>query len=211
MIGLLGGTFDPIHFGHLRTSLEVMETLQLDQVRFIPAPRPRLREQPVISPEQRIEMVRLAIADQPEFELDLQELNREGPTYTIDTLRQTRTVIGDSVAMVLIMGSDAFAKFTQWHEWEQLSCLAHVAVMMRPNSELRAGDYPPGWLEDRLTDSSTVLSKTSAGKVIPIRVTQLAIAATEIRKRLQQGLSIRYLLPEPVREYIVKNRLYMNS
>ena len=141
MIGLLGGTFDPIHFGHLRTSLEVMEALNLEAIRFLPAPRPRLRDQPILSPEQRIEMVRLAISDQPGFELDVRELNREGPTYTVDTLRQIRADIGGSKALVLIMGSDAFAKLTQGYEWEKLIELSHIAVMMRPEGHLNADDF----------------------------------------------------------------------
>lgn len=208
MIGLLGGTFDPIHFGHLRPSLEVMEALDLEVIRFVPAPRPRLRDQPVISPEQRIEMVHLAISDQSGFELDTQELNREGPTYTIDTLRHCRADMGDSESLVLIMGSDAFAKLTHWHEWDKLIQLTHIAVMMRPDAMLNSGDFPSGWLMEHLTEVPGELTATPAGKVIKVPVTQLAISATDIRRRLLQGQSIRYLLPEPVRAYIEQNRLY---
>ena len=210
MIGLLGGTFDPIHFGHLRTSLEVMEALNLEAIRFLPAPRPRLRDQPILSPEQRIEMVRLAISGQPGFELDVRELNREGPTYTVDTLRQIRADIGGSKALVLIMGSDAFARLTQWYEWEKLIELSHIAVMMRPDAHLNAGDLPSGWLNEHLTEISGDLSQMPAGRVMTVSVTQLAISATDIRQRLRQGKSIRYLLPEPVLAYIEQHGLYRN-
>lgn len=211
MIGLLGGTFDPIHFGHLRTALEVKETLSLDEIRFIPAPRPQLRDQPQASTAHRVEMVRLAIQDQSGFVLDTSELQREGPSYTIDTLRQLRSDIGDKKPLVLIMGSDAFAKLTHWYEWEKLIELAHIAVMMRPDSKLDKFDFPAGWLKSHQTGDVGELVETSAGTVITVPVTQLAISATDIRKRLSEGLSVRYLLPESALDYIEHNGLYQSS
>lgn len=210
MIGLLGGTFDPIHFGHLRTALDVMEALDLEQVRFIPAPRPRLRDQPIASTDQRIEMLRLAIQDQSGFVLDACELHREGPSYTIDTLRHCRADVGDKESLVLIMGSDAFAKLTRWHEWENLFNYAHIAVMMRPESDLNESDFPAGWLKSHQISTVSLLGDTPAGKVITVPVTQLAISATDIRRRLGEGQSVRYLLPESVREYLEKHRLYLD-
>ena len=208
MIGLLGGTFDPIHFGHLRTALEVQETLAMDEVRFLPAPRPRLREEPLVSVEQRVEMVRLAIAGQASFRLDTQELDRAGPSRSIDTLKQTRDEIGTNEPLALIMGSDAFAKLPQWYQWERLLDLAHIVVMKRPDTSLNADDFPPGWLQAHMTESVNEAAEMPAGQVIPVQVTQLAISATAIRDQLQKRLSVRFLIPEPVREYIEANNLY---
>lgn len=208
MIGLLGGTFDPIHFGHLRTALEVQEAMGLDEIRFLPAPRPRLRNQPIISVEQRVEMVRLAIAGHAGFRLDTQELNREGPSRSIDTLKHTRQAIGDSEPLMLIMGSDVFAKLPLWHQWEQLIELAHIVVMMRPDVSLKADDFPNDWLEKYLTESPDESRELPAGRIFTVQVTQLAISATAIRHSLRQGLSARYLIPETVHEYIEENKLY---
>lgn len=208
MIGLFGGTFDPIHFGHLRPALDVMEFLSLDALRFIPANRPPLRDEPVVTSRQRIEMVKLAISKQPGFVLDTLELDRHGPSYTVDTLRLLREKLGGKIPLVLILGSDAFAKLPQWHAWEKLMELAHIAVMMRPDAALDESDFPDGWLAGRLTDSVSKFNRKPAGRIIAVPVTQLAISATDIRKRITASRSIRYLTPEPVCDYIEEYGLY---
>lgn len=208
MIGLLGGTFDPIHFGHLRPALDVMEALSLDVLRFIPAPRPPLRGEPVVTPQQRVEMVRLAITPQPGFDLDTRELDREGPSYTVDTLQALREELGEATPLVLLLGSDAFSRLPDWHKWERLPDLAHIAVMMRPDAVLDEGGFPDGWLQARLTDAAGALRERPSGCVITLPVTQLAISATDIRARLATGKSIRYLTPDAVCDYIADHRLY---
>jgi len=208
MIGLFGGTFDPVHFGHLRPALDVMEALSLDELRFIPAHSPPLRGEPVVTSVQRAEMVKLAIADLPGFVLDSSELEREGPSYTVDTLRFLRKKSGKKIPLVLLLGSDAFAKLTQWQEWEMITTLAHIAVMMRPDAALNDDDFPQGWLSQRLTDSHDLLRATAAGRITTVAVTRLAISATDIRERLAAGQSIRYLTPAAVCDYIEVQDLY---
>lgn len=208
MIGLFGGTFDPIHFGHLRPALDVMEALSLDALSFIPAHRPPLRGEPVVTSTQRVEMVKLAISKQPGFVLDTCELDREGASYTVDTLKLLREKLGGKIPLVLLMGSDAFAKLPQWHEWEELTEFAHIAVMMRPDAALDESGFPEGWLSERLTDSVGALRAEPSGKVFTVPVTQLAISATNIRERLAAGRSIRYLTPASVCDYIKEYGLY---
>ncbi|MGF1644191.1 MAG: nicotinate-nucleotide adenylyltransferase [Thiotrichales bacterium] len=206
MIGLFGGTFDPIHFGHLRTALDVQEALGLAAVRFIPARHPPHRAAPGVAPTQRAEMVRLALADQTDFVLDTLELDRLGPSYTIDTL--VASTASASSTLVLIMGADAFAGLPTWHRWEALLDYAHIAVMNRPGVALVADRFPKGWLERVLVTDSDALRTASFGHVINLPVTQLAISGTDLRTRVATGKSLRYLVPEAVRAYIEYHRLY---
>lgn len=208
MIGLFGGTFDPVHFGHLRPALDVMEFLSLDELRFFPAHRPPLRGEPAVTSTQRAEMVKLAISKQPGFVLDTSELDREGPSYTVDTLQLLREKSGKKMPLVLLLGSDAFSKLPLWYEWKKLTELAHIAVMMRPDVALDESDFPDGWLYERLTDTTDKLNIKPAGRIITVPVTQLAISATDIRQRSAAGRSIRYLTPAPVCDYIQEYALY---
>ncbi|HFD86753.1 MAG TPA: nicotinate-nucleotide adenylyltransferase [Gammaproteobacteria bacterium] len=208
MIGLFGGTFDPIHFGHLRPALEVMEKLSLDEVRFIPANIPPHRGQPEHSTEARAEMVALAIQGQPGFVLDACELKRDTPSYTVDTLSLLRQSLGGSTPFVLLLGSDAFAGLPSWHQWERLLQLTHIAVMTRPGEYPRKAQFPPGYLERRLVDNASDLRQQPAGSILRVPVTQLDISATMIRELLQQERSVRYLLPQSVVDHIHTHHLY---
>ena len=134
-IGLLGGTFNPIHFGHLRMAQELAESLNLDEVRFIPSANPPHKHAPLVSAEQRATMVRLAIADNPLFKFDDRELNRTGASFTIDTLVSLRDELGEKTSLVLIMGSDAFIKFDTWHRWQEIIKLCHIALVQRPDKK----------------------------------------------------------------------------
>jgi len=131
-IGILGGTFDPIHFGHLRMAQELAESLGLDEVRFIPAARPPHRAQPHGAAEARAEMVRLAISGNPRFVLDTREFERDGPSYMVDTLSCLRAEVGDDTPLCLLLGADAFLGLPTWHRWRELFQLAHVVVAHRP-------------------------------------------------------------------------------
>ena len=138
-IGVYGGTFDPIHYGHLRPALDVMTRLDLQEVRFIPCYQPVHREQPGTSAEDRCAMIALAIANQPRFKLDKRELVRQGPSYMVDTLaslRQEMMQHTPSPGLVLMMGLDAFKHFLSWHEWQKILTLAHIALMHRPGEHL---------------------------------------------------------------------------
>ena len=207
MIGIFGGTFDPVHFGHLRPALEVQQALGLNQVRFIPAGQPPHRETPYASTPQRLSMLRTAIDDQPGFVVDERELRREGPSYMVDTLASLREEVGQT-PLCLILGYDAFLGLPGWHQWNSLIELAHLVITHRP-----------GWNHDELDDAlqSLVkqcetgverLSEQAAGGLLFVPVTQLDISATIIREQIRAGQDIRYLLPDTVYRIIREQKLY---
>jgi nicotinate-nucleotide adenylyltransferase len=211
--GLLGGTFDPIHFGHLRMAEELAEVLGLDEVRFMPTGTPPHRVQPRARAADRLEMVRLAIAGNRRFVLDEHEIHKTQPCYMVDTLATLRAEVGDAVPIVMFLGGDAFAGLSTWHEWRRLFELAHLAVAHRP------GDGGEKWqskLPDELADEfaarhapdSGMLRASPAGQVYLNTITQLDISASRIRGLLAAELAPRYLLPDSVLGYIDRNRLY---
>ncbi len=208
MIGIFGGTFDPIHFGHLRPALEVMETLDLDEVRFVPAHIPPHRDKPGRATIDRAEMVALAIAGQPGFVLDTCELERDRPSYTVETLALMRERFGADEPLLLLLGSDAFAGLPDWHQWQRLLDLAHIVVMARPGDHPAAERFPAGWLDARLTDDAADLRRRPAGSILRLPVSQLDISATKIRAALHEGRSARYLLPDPLLDFIQSRQLY---
>lgn len=206
MIGIFGGTFDPIHFGHLRPLLEVREALHLDEVRLVPCYIPPHRGTPGATPAQRLAMLQLALDETPGCVIDERELQRGGPSYMVDTLQSLRDELG-SVPLVFILGMDAFCKLESWHQWQRLIELAHMVVMLRPGSAMPSGAVAELVAKHQLKESSE-LEQSPAGGIWFQPVTQLEIAATAIRERLALGRDIRFLVPEPVRHYIEANGLY---
>lgn len=211
-IGILGGTFDPIHYGHLRLAEEMLELANLQQVRFIPAGTPPHRDPPRVSARHRSAMVQLAIADQPAFVLDAREVERTTPCYTVDTLRELRTEMGAEQPLCLLMGGDAFLQLHTWHEWERLFDLAHVVVGYRPGFTLeeRIHTASPALrhhYQDRLCSAES-LSQQAAGGIAELAIPKLEISATLIRSRVAENRSIRYLLPNTVDSYIHQHHLY---
>jgi nicotinate-nucleotide adenylyltransferase len=207
-LGILGGTFDPIHVAHLRIAEEARETLALERVLFVPAAAPPHRRAPGPTPEQRLAMVRLAIASNPRFEaLDL-ELRRAGPSYSVDTLRE----LGErhpGARLWFVIGSDAFAELDTWHRPEELCGIASFAVARRPGSDDRplASLVPPS-LSNAFRTTAAGLEHASGQQVRALPGAPLEVSATDLRRRVARGASIRYLVPDPVIEYIEKNRLY---
>lgn len=207
-IGILGGTFDPIHYGHLRPALEVLDALQLAEVRFIPCRIPAHRATPQITAEQRLALAQLATAGQPGFVVDDRELRREGPSYMVDTLASLRADCGDDAPLCLILGMDAFRNVPTWYRWQDLSHLAHIIVMQRPDA---AQPLPPvlaEFINSRTIQDVGALRQTPAGGILFQSVTQLSISATQIRTLLAHGQSPRYLLPEVALAYIHDQALY---
>lgn len=199
MIGVLGGTFDPIHFGHLRPALEVMQSVRLEQVRFLPNRQPPHRPQPWLDEQTRCDLVTTAISDVPEFVLDDRELKRDGPSWMVDTLISLRNDLPEH-SLCLIMGMDAFAGFSHWHRWQDIFDLCHLIVMSRPGTELPDFKAENQQFEPRLTRDVRELANASHGKILLQSVTLLDISATLIRENLLHGQSIRYLVPDNVRE-----------
>ncbi len=202
LIGILGGTFDPIHYGHLRPALDVLQQCQLQQIRFIPNRIPPHRNAPKMSDELRAEWVQLAIQDTPGFQLDRRELLREGPSYMVDTLSSLKNDFPDDT-LCLIMGMDAFNGFQQWHRWQAILELCHLIVTTRPGSDM-ATATPQNALSDRITRDPACLQQTSAGQILLQCVTQLDISASQIREYLSNGRSTQFLLPEALREKLEK-------
>ena len=207
MIGIYGGMFDPVHFGHLRPALEVQQALGLEEVRFVPVGQPPHRHPPRADAEARVAMLTAAIAGQPGFVLDERELTRAGPSYMVDTLTSLRAELGET-PLCLILGTDAFLGLPGWHQWTQLIELAHLVVAHRP-----------GWSQDDLNDTlqalvaqhrlaPDALAQQPAGGICFVAVTQLDISSTRIREQVRAGQDIRYLLPDPVRALIRQNDLY---
>ena len=212
-IGLLGGTFDPIHFGHLRMAQELAEALNLDEVRFIPAANPPHKATPSISSAHRAAMVQLAITDNPIFKLDNRELLRTGASYTIDTLINLRNELGENTSLVLFMGSDAFTNFHTWHEWKKIIQLCHIALVQRSVGTMKAplAKVLETFLHNHYTENIDDLRETNAGYVTMQSITPLDISSTAIRTNLQNKNSARYLMPDGVLDYIKSNMLYNNS
>lgn len=211
MIGLLGGTFDPIHFGHLRPALELLEELPFDELRFLPAARPALREPPRATPEQRREMVALAIEGEPGFRLDDREYRRPGTSYMIDTLRELRAELGESVPLVLVMGRDAFRGLPGWREWQRLTDHAHLLVTERPGVERALPEALQALVAAREAPDAEALRRRPAGAILFRHQRLLEISATDIRNRIAAGRSARYLVPEVVWDYIQERRLYRTA
>ncbi len=206
-IAVLGGTFDPVHIGHLRSAVELREQLGCDQLRLIPASIPPHRRQPVAAAEHRLRMLQLAAADEPGIVVDERELQRAGPSYTYDTLRELRAELGGDCSLALVMGADACASLDSWHRWHELFELAHLVVMARPDARLPVTGVVADALRQRLADA-TALDNRSAGAVVRVALTPLPISATAIRALVAAGRSPRYLLPDAVWRYIVQHRLY---
>ena len=200
-IGIFGGTFDPIHYGHLRTAFELLQALGLAEVRLVPAGRPPHRATPLCDADRRLEMLRAAAAGQPGFVVDDRELRRAGPSWTVTTLRELRAE-APSRPLCLIVGMDAFLGLPQWHEWSALVELAHVVVAHRPGWSA-PGDGPLGeLLAQRGTDRVEDLHSAPAGRIHVRAVTQLEISSTALRELIVAGSDPRYLLPDAVRAII---------
>ena len=207
-IGILGGTFDPVHFGHLRPALELLDKLELTEIRFIPAGQPPHRRQPAASAAQRLAMLERAIIGQPGFVLDDREMRRTGPSFMVDTLESLRTQFGTAQPLCLILGSDAFAELESWHRWDELLELTHLVVQSRPGTGLASPATLADMLKQRRLDTAAALRNRPGGGILLQTVTALEISATAIRQLLAEGHSPRYLLPEAVRCYIEESGLY---
>lgn len=202
-VGILGGTFDPIHYGHLRPAVEVRAALALEHVRMIPARVSPLRDDPSAAPADRLAMLRAAVAEHADLVVDDRELGREGPSYTVDTLEALAADL-PGASLFLIMGADAFAELERWHRWEAIVARAHLVVTHRPGTRLTV---PPA-LAEAVTGDPATLDAAPAGAVWLQPVTQLDISATGIRALAAAGGDLRYLMPEGARRHLEEQRLY---
>ena len=206
--GVLGGTFDPVHYGHLRSALELVERLNLERLRLMPCARPPHRAAPPCSPEHRAAMVELAVAGEPRLVCDTRELHRAGKSYTIDSLEELRAALGAETGLCMVLGCDAVLGITHWHRWRELLDWAHIIVLARPGWELPQTGEVASWLRQHRLGDREALSERPAGGILIEELRPLDISSTEIRHLLGAGLSARYLLPRSVLEYIETHQLY---
>lgn len=208
-VGVFGGTFDPVHNGHLRVATEVFEELALAEVRMVPCHVPAHRGAPGATAGQRMQMLRAAIDGQPGLVADPRELDRAGPSYMVDTLASLRAELGADVPLLLLLGADAFAGLPTWHRWRDLLLHAHLVVLTRPGH----GSEPFG---DELADlvtrvriqTAAELVSSPSGRILFRPVTPLEISASRIRELVAAGRSPRHLVPETVRNIIERLGLY---
>lgn len=206
-IGIFGGTFDPVHIGHLRLALELKQQLGLDEMRLVPCHKPPHRNAPQVSSAQRAEMLRIALQDCPELLLDERELQRDKPSYTYDTLTELRAELGSDVSLVLCMGEDAFAGLASWYCWQELIHLAHIVVIARPGWQVAdSGDVHDLLLKQHRDVKS--IDYEPAGAIVLQSPRLLPVSATEIREQIHAGASAQFLVPESVWKYITAKGLY---
>ena len=209
-IGIFGGTFDPIHYGHLRLAEEMAEAIGLERVLFIPAGQPPHRGTPRTAAPHRLEMVRRAIAGNPRFAVDAREVTSPRPSYTVDTLAELRAELGKEQPLWLLLGADAFLELPTWHEWRQLFALANIAVAARPGARPLLSVDLTEPLKSEVLKRQVASSPVAcpAGSVQLRQMTPLDISATVIRNALARHGSARYLLPDTVLDYIHEHQLY---
>jgi nicotinate-nucleotide adenylyltransferase len=209
-IGVFGGTFDPIHYGHLRSAFELLQALSFDEVRFIPCGDPPHRGKTFADAELRYRMVDVATAGQDGFISDDRELRRDGPSYSIDTLIGLRGEFPDR-SLCLIVGMDAFLGLLKWHRWDEILDFAHIVVAHRPG--WRAPDMGPlgELISEHGTHRAADLHEATQGRIHIHAVTQLEIASTEIRELVAAGRDPRFLMPDAVRDVIEETGIYMSE
>lgn len=212
-VGIFGGTFDPIHFGHLRLAEEMAEVLGLSQVLFIPAGQPPHRHAPRTEGVHRLEMVRRAIAGNPRFAVDAREVQQPRPSYTVDTLADLRAERGAAQPLWLLLGADAFLGLPTWHEWQQLFEQTNIVVAQRPGAQSTQSATMQEPLKSEVLKRQVAEPSAAgvAGSVLMRQMTPLAISATAIRDTLARHGSVRYLLPDPVLDYIHEHELYIHT
>jgi len=206
-MGIFGGTFDPIHYGHLRTAFEMLQALRFDEVRFMPCGNPPHRGETYADAELRLEMVRVATEAQHGFVVDDRELQRDGPSYSVDTLATLRSEF-PLRPIALMIGMDAFLGLPKWYQWREILQLAHIVVAHRPG--WRAPDIGPlgELLADRGTHRIGDLHQAKSGHIFIHDVTQLEISSTEIRELVAVGRDPRFLMPDTVRDVIERSGCY---
>ncbi len=204
---VFGGTFDPVHRGHLGAAAAVRDALAIEDFRFLPAGDPPHRQRTLAAPEQRLRMLELALEGRPGFAIDRREIDRQGPSYMVDTLASLREEYPDD-ALLLVLGQDALNGLDRWHEWRRLPGLAHLVVMTRPGERPDYSAALDKELAPRQVDDPERLGQATAGSVLSLAVTPLAISSTAIREGVDDPAELRRLVPEAVAGFIEREGLY---
>ncbi|WP_286221954.1 nicotinate-nucleotide adenylyltransferase [Marinobacter apostichopi] len=205
---IYGGTFDPIHHGHLRLALEISDRLRVAPINLVPCHIPPHRGDTGASAEQRLRLLELAVAGEPQLRVDDRELKRAGASYTADTLRQLREELGPEHPLTMVVGTDSFASFDRWRKWQSIPELAHIVVVRRPGAELDPDGLPAAMLAERRVSDPQALHAQPCGLMLDLQLPLLEISATGIRERIEAGRSPRYLVPDSVWQEIRRQGLY---
>ena len=209
-IGIFGGTFDPIHYGHLRTALELQQTLDFERVHFVPVATPPHQKIPISDGALRMRLVEAAMEGEPQFVADPRELERQGPSYTIDTLASFRKEFPQQ-PLCLLIGMDAFLGLPAWHRWDELLDFAHLVVAHRPGWRAPDSGFLGDLLRARRTQDPAALHANPAGRVHVQPVTQLEISSTDLRSLIAAGLDPKFLMPDNVRRIILETECYAET
>lgn len=210
MICILGGTFDPVHFGHLRTALDVQQALAVPHLHLLPCRIPPHRPQPQLPADDRLELLKLAVQNEPALQIDTREMEREGPSWMVDTLQSLRDEMGADEPLCLALGMDALAGLAGWHRWRVIPGLCHLVVMQRPGNDWPVEGEVADWLQAARVNKVSALHDSPAGRVAAVAVRQLDISSTDIRALRAAGKNARYLLPDAVLERITQENWYAN-
>ena len=222
MIGIFGGSFDPIHFGHIKSALELIKRFEFEQIRFVPCQLSPFKERVFANAQHRWQMLNLVCSSQPKLIADDRELKREGPSYTIDSLIELREEFGDNQSIVLILGVDAYLGFCKWHRYEEIISHCHVLLMQRPGYSLsEAGlkvkskseqnsnsECEKEYFGSNKTEDSELLTAMPHGKIFLSELDKIDISSTLIRETIAQGRQPKYMLPGNVWNYVRRNKLY---
>lgn len=209
LIGIFGGTFDPVHLGHLRMAQEVLDATPMDELRFVPCHIPPHRGNPGATSAQRAALLESAVAEgDRRFRLDRRELEREGPSYMVDTLHSLREELGEYTSIALILGQDAMSGLCSWSRWRELTTLAHLIVLSRPGYSPDLPKALAAFIQEGLSRDPQVLLRAPHGRIVPVMTSQLEISASHIRDLMQQNRSARYLVPDTVLAQIDALGLY---
>ena len=209
-IGVFGGTFDPIHYGHLRTAYEVQQALKFDEVRFVPCGEPPHRGEPRANSTLRLAMVTAAVEGRKGFIVDDREIHRGGPSYSVDTLKTLRTDF-PLRSLGLIIGMDAFLGLPEWYQWREILQLSHIVVAHRPGWRMPDAGPLHELLKDRGTHRLDDLHQSKSGHIYIHEVTQLEIASSDIRRLVRIGRSPRFLMPSSVAKIINESSCYLEK
>lgn len=210
LIGILGGTYDPVHKGHVYIATALAKHQAFQNILVVPCYQPVHREPPRADAQNRLAMVELAFTNYPKIQVDVTEINRQGPSYAYDTLNDIKSRNPES-PLCWILGTDAFASFHQWHKWQQILELGHLVLVKRPGTPLPSGGPEYDMLQNRQVDNLQRLTEQDAGLITVVDINPPAISAHNIRQKLSRGDSVVDLLPSKIWDYINRHRLYMDE
>ncbi len=207
-LALFGGTFDPIHYGHLESAKAIEKLLGASALKLVPSFLPPHREAPGTTVEQRLAMLEIAVAEDEALEVDGRELVRRGVSYTVDTLDSFRAELDDMVPLYFVLGFDAYCSLHEWKHWQELTKRCHLVVLSRPGFTAEIPAEIVSWAEDKIVDEPEYLMESGCGGIIYVTLVQLDISATQLRKHFKEGKRPTGKMPEKVIDYVIEHDLY---